>query len=82
VVSGSWDCTLRVWDLETGVCERVLRGHAGVSEITISSFSLIPFSSFIRGSPVFVPCRMVEWCQDLGWIFECGMWRQESVSEC
>ena len=27
-ISGGDDCTLRVWDLDTGVCERVLEGHA------------------------------------------------------
>jgi WD40 repeat protein len=48
VVSGSEDETLRVWDVETGVCERVLRGHEHVSEITISTFHL-SFSSCIVG---------------------------------
>jgi WD40 repeat protein len=32
VISASGDKTLRVWDLERGVCERVLEGHSGVSE--------------------------------------------------
>lgn len=27
VVSGSRDCTLRVWNVETGDCEKVLEGH-------------------------------------------------------
>jgi hypothetical protein len=71
VVSGSDDHTLRVWNVETGVCERVLRGHTEVSEIL---FSHVSFTSFIRLSAVFVPCRMVsEWCQDLGRLSECGM---------
>ena len=26
-MSGSWDCTARVWDLQDGSCIRVLRGH-------------------------------------------------------
>jgi WD40 repeat protein len=32
VVSGSEDNTLRVWDVDTGECVRVLKGHGGVSE--------------------------------------------------
>jgi WD40 repeat protein len=32
VVSGSRDKTLRVWDVDTGECERELRGHGDVSE--------------------------------------------------
>jgi WD40 repeat protein len=31
VVSGSWDNTLRVWNVETGSCVRVLKGHGRVS---------------------------------------------------
>jgi hypothetical protein len=27
VVSGSWDMTVRVWNMEKGVCEHVLNGH-------------------------------------------------------
>jgi WD40 repeat protein len=33
VVSGSDDCTLRVWNVTTGVCEYVLRGHKQVSQL-------------------------------------------------
>ena len=40
VVSGSEDHTVRVWDVNTGSCERVLEGHSRVSRI-----SLIPPSS-------------------------------------
>ncbi|KAF5264886.1 hypothetical protein FOXYS1_4317 [Fusarium oxysporum] len=29
VASGSFDMTIRIWDAETGECERVLRGHGG-----------------------------------------------------
>jgi WD40 repeat protein len=32
VVSGSWDETLRVWDVDTGECVRALEGHDWVSE--------------------------------------------------
>lgn len=29
LVSGSYDKTLKIWDLATGRCERTLRGHSG-----------------------------------------------------
>jgi WD40 repeat protein len=32
VVSGSYDNTLRVWDVDTGKCWRELKGHGWVSE--------------------------------------------------
>jgi WD40 repeat protein len=32
VVSGSFESTLRVWDVDTGECVRELKGHDGVSE--------------------------------------------------
>jgi WD40 repeat protein len=32
VVSGSYDKTLRVWDVDTGECVRELKGHGSVSE--------------------------------------------------
>ena len=28
IISGSYDHTIRIWDLDTGLCERVLYGHA------------------------------------------------------
>ena len=37
VVSGSWDKTLRVWDLESGQTLRTLEGHArGVTAVALS----------------------------------------------
>jgi WD40 repeat protein len=32
-VSGSGDKTVRVWDVDTGSCERVLEGHGDVSDL-------------------------------------------------
>ena len=34
VVSGSEDKTLRVWNIDSGECQRVLEGHSGVSMST------------------------------------------------
>jgi WD40 repeat protein len=39
VVSGSGDETVRVWDVETGSCERVLERHEWVSDLP---FFLLP----------------------------------------
>lgn len=41
LVSGSYDRTLKVWDVATGRCERTLRGHTG----WVSSLALVPHSS-------------------------------------
>ncbi|NJS41979.1 hypothetical protein HC766_06885 [Candidatus Gracilibacteria bacterium] len=27
LVSGSWDCTIRLWEISTGQCFKILRGH-------------------------------------------------------
>ena len=32
LASGSWDAKIRVWNLGSGVCDRVLEGHTGVRE--------------------------------------------------
>jgi WD40 repeat protein len=59
VVSGSWDKTLRVWDVDTGDCERVLRGHRDVSEIISSSLHLPSISHLSSGG-------LLSLC-DVGW---------------
>src|SRR5207249_10496122 len=33
-VSGSGDCTLRVWDINTGQCLRILEGHSDVDAVS------------------------------------------------
>jgi WD40 repeat protein len=35
VISGSDDSTLRVWDVDTGECEQVLKGHSEVSQFVL-----------------------------------------------
>jgi hypothetical protein len=85
VVSGSWDKTVRVWDVDTGSCERVLGRHGLVGDLRFTSpFCFIPSLSLIRRSRMSVPCPMVVGsCQDLMTrLFMCGMWRQDLVSEC
>jgi WD40 repeat protein len=49
VVSGSQGGTLRVWDVETGSCERVLRRHWRVSEISLI-FCFFHFRCSLRSS--------------------------------
>jgi hypothetical protein len=41
VVSGSDDKTVRVWDVETGSCERVLKGHDMVFDSSPSLLSIL-----------------------------------------
>lgn len=36
-VSGSWDTTLRIWELMTGVCRCTLVGHTEGKEMTVNS---------------------------------------------
>jgi WD40 repeat protein len=45
VVSGCDDKTVRVWDVETGSCERVLEGHEWVSDLPFFPFLLFFFDS-------------------------------------
>jgi hypothetical protein len=57
VVSGSNDRTLMVWNVFTGVCEHVLRGHDEVDYLFSICLTFID-----RGLPLFVPCLMdFEW---------------------
>jgi WD40 repeat protein len=42
-VSGSWDQTLRVWDIETGLCLRIFEGHKeGHRHAWVESVALTP----------------------------------------
>ena len=45
-VSGCDDCTVRVWDLERGIEERVLRGHSD----WVRAVALVPFSSRVAST--------------------------------
>ena len=38
VVSGSFDTTLKVWDIETGECMATLEGHSGIVRRAASAF--------------------------------------------
>ena len=29
IISGSWDCTIKIWDANTGQCLKTLMGHSG-----------------------------------------------------
>jgi WD40 repeat protein len=51
VVSGSQDKQLRVWNVDSGVCERVLRGH---SEVCLHFFSPVLIVTFDRPLPLSV----------------------------
>jgi WD40 repeat protein len=46
VASGSWDQTVRVWDVQTGQCEQALNGHTG----RISSVVFSPDGSRVASS--------------------------------
>src|SRR5262245_32012804 len=49
-LSGSYDGTVRLWDVETGRCRRVLKGHtAGVVNAAFSSDQQYAFSCDERG---------------------------------
>ena len=41
IVSGSQDKTLRIWDLNTGACDTVLKGHNGVRVLIIFSIFVL-----------------------------------------
>jgi len=46
VVSGSWDNTLRLWDMNTGTCVHTLKGHTG----DVYCVSVLPDGRVVSGS--------------------------------
>ena len=40
LVSGSWDDTLKVWDVETGECVATLEGHSKTVRCVVSTVLL------------------------------------------
>jgi F-box and WD-40 domain protein CDC4 len=58
LVSGSYDCTVRIWDIITGTCKWILVGHTqkGLLPFLIQSFQLLN-SFFIVYSVVLDPVR-------------------------
>ena len=48
VVSGSADCTLKVWDLVSGRCLQTLSGHTGVSDVSVCLYHSVYHSVLIE----------------------------------
>ena len=46
MVSGSWDKTIRVWDLKTGECTKILRAHVnGVRCLQVTGNTMVSGAS-------------------------------------
>ena len=58
MVSCSWDKTISIWDLNSGECLKILRGH----ETSVSSMAVISDEKIISGS----------YCEIKVWDFESG----------
>ena len=41
LASGSWDKTIQIWDMSSGACDRVLKGHTLVSILSMESIVII-----------------------------------------
>ena len=48
VVSGSYDNTLKVWDLVSGRCLQTLSGHTEVSDVSIYVYHSVYHSELIE----------------------------------
>ena len=57
VISGSRDCTIRVWDIETGDAKQTLRGHLeAVNSVDITADGKIGVSGKFRVCSYMVNC--------------------------
>ena len=65
-LSASLDCTLKLWDLDTGDCRRTLRGHTnGIYDITVfpegkSALSASGDNTLKLWNIINRPCRLIE----------------------
>ena len=72
VVSVSIDNTVRVWNVDTGECDRILEGHTRVSINNYMTISAMRISDNVYDDMIYslcqeyVLCQMVEWYQYLG----------------
>jgi hypothetical protein len=79
LVSGSYDCTVRVWDIITGVVKWVLIGHTQKG----TRFKLTsphPSETFFKCTVLFmiryvIKLRQVPWME----LFVFGIWRRANV---
>ena len=64
-VSGSWDGTLRVWNVETGICKQLLISHTeGNSLLEVCVYVYVCMLLCLCGGAVvqWCDCVVVQWC--------------------